>query len=286
MSASRDLSHLGDLRVLGPEDVDDVLALLARDPVVNVVADYRTRLTRLQPRRLGGEMWGWTEDGELTSVCHAAANLIPALASEEASHAFAVRAAERGRRCSTLLGPADAVETMWQVLSRSWPTPRDIRRGQHHLEIRSAPAVAPDAAVRRSTLAEIDLVYPAAVAMYTEEVGISPEAGGGAAAYRARVSQLISKGWSFVRVEDGRVVFKAEVAAATPHACQLQDVYVVPDRRGEGLATAGLAAVVEVALREIAPVVSLYVNDWNAPARAAYERIGFEQTATFTTILF
>ena len=122
--------------------------------------------------------------------------------------------------------------------------------------------------------------------MYTEEVGVSPEAGGGAAAYRARVAQLISRGWSFVRVEDGRVVFKAEVAAATPHACQVQGVYVVPDRRGEGLATAGLAAVVEVALREIAPVVSLYVNDWNAPARAAYERIGFGQTATFTTILF
>ncbi len=272
--------------MLGPDDVDDVLALLARDPVVNVVSDYRTRLTRLQPRWMGGEMWGYSEGGALTSVCHAAANLIPAMASEEAAHAFGVRALERGRRCSTLLGPADAVETMWQVLARSWSTPRDIRRGQHHLEISSPPAVGADAAVRRSTLAELDLVYPAAVAMYTEEVGVSPESGGGAAAYRARVTQLISKGWSFVRLEEGRVVFKAEVAAATPHACQLQDVYVVPDRRGEGLATVGLAAVVEVALREIAPVVSLYVNDWNVPARAAYERIGFSQTATFTTILF
>ncbi len=286
MSASVDPRGPGELRVLGPDDVDEVLALLARDPVVNVVADYRTRLTRLQPRWLGGEMWGHAEGGALTSVCHAAANLIPAMASEEAAHQFASRALERGRRCSTLLGPTDAVETMWRVLSRSWPTPRDIRRGQRHLEIREGPAVAPDPAVRRSTQAELDLVYPASVAMYTEEVGVSPEAGGGAAAYRTRVTQLISKGWSFVRVEDGRVVFKAEVAAATPYACQLQDVYVVPDRRGEGLATAGLAAVVEVALREIAPVVSLYVNDWNTPARAAYDRIGFTQTATFTTILF
>ena len=42
----------------GPSDLDEVLALLARDPVVNVVADYRTRLTQLQPRWLGGEMWG------------------------------------------------------------------------------------------------------------------------------------------------------------------------------------------------------------------------------------
>ena len=34
------------------------LALAARDPVVNVFADYRARPTRLEPRWLGGEMWG------------------------------------------------------------------------------------------------------------------------------------------------------------------------------------------------------------------------------------
>jgi uncharacterized protein len=280
------VSAHGDLRVLGPGDLDQVVRLLARDPVVNVVPDYRARLTRLQPRWLGGEMWGWYDEGVLASVCHSAANLIPALAGPDAARCFAHRALQQGKRCSTLLGPSAAVEPMWEILESEWPAPRDVRRGQRHLEIASAPAVGPDPQVRRSTMAEIDLVYPAAVAMYTEEVGISPEAGGGAPAYRARVAQLISRGWSFVRIEDGRVVFKAEVAAATPHACQLQDVYVVPDLRGQGLATEGLAAVVELALREIAPVVSLYVNDHNLAARRAYEKIGFRQTATFTTVLF
>ena len=103
--------------------------------------------------------------------------------------------------------------------------------------------------------------------MYTEEVGVSPEVGGGADLYRARVAQLVAKGWSFARIEDGRVVFKAEVAAASPFACQVQGVYVDPSRRGEGLAAAGMAAVVRLALRDIAPVVSLYVNEHNA-ARA------------------
>ena len=46
------------VRVLGPADLDEVTALLARDPVVNVVADYRARTTRLEPRWLGGDMWG------------------------------------------------------------------------------------------------------------------------------------------------------------------------------------------------------------------------------------
>ena len=56
-------------------------------------------------------------------------------------------------------------------------------------------------------------------------------------------------------------------------------MYVAPDRRGEGLATAGMAAVVELALREIAPVVSLYVNEHNVAARRAYERAGFGRPA-------
>jgi predicted GNAT family acetyltransferase len=41
-----------------------------------------------------------------------------------------------------------------------------------------------------------------------------------------------------------------------------------------------------LALRDIAPVVSLYVNAHNVGARRAYERVGFEQTATFATIMF
>jgi predicted GNAT family acetyltransferase len=122
--------------------------------------------------------------------------------------------------------------------------------------------------------------------MYTEEVGVSPEVGGGAELYRARVLQLIGRGWSFARFDEGRLIFKAEVACATPYAAQIQGVYVPPDRRGQGVATAGMAAVVEIVRREVAPVVSLYVNDWNTSARSAYEKVGFRETARFATVMF
>jgi uncharacterized protein len=274
------------LRLLGPSDVPAILDLAAADPVVNVFADYRTRLTQLDPRWLGGEMWGYLVDGELVSACHAAANLVPVQATPDALAAFAERAAAQPRRCATIVGPAHAVGTLWQHLEAQWSPAREARWDQPHLEIATDPSVAPDPLVRRTEAADVDTLYPACVAMYTEEVGVSPEAGGGADLYRARVTQLVAKGWSFARIERGRVVFKAEVAAVSPYACQVQGVYVDPSRRGEGLAAAGMAAVVDLALRNIAPVVSLYVNAHNVPARRAYERAGFRQTATFSTIMF
>ena len=81
-------------------------------------------------------------------------------------------------------------------------------------------------------------------------------------------------------------MFKAEVACATPSACQIQGVYVDPELRGQGLCAAGMATVMEICLREIAPTVSLYVNAHNTAARAAYHRAGFKQTGTFATIMF
>ena len=81
------------------------------------------------------------------------------------------------------------------------------------------------------------------------------------------------------------MLFKTEVGAATSYACQLQGVYVRPDLRGKGIAAAAIAGVVEQVRATISPVVTLYVNDHNLAARRAYERVGFEHTETFASIL-
>ena len=274
------------VRVLESTDLGAFLSLTGQDPVVNVFADHRARTTNLEPRWLGGEVWGRFAGGELVAACHVGANLVPVQCTPDDARAFAERALARSRSVSTVVGPHEAVEPFWQTVSASWGRPRELRWKQPHLEISGSPQVEADPEVRRTTRADLDELYPACVAMYTEEVGVSPEAGGGAELYRARVSQLISRGWSFARFDKGRLVFKAEVACASPQAAQIQGVYVPPDRRGQGIAVAGMAAVVEHVRQHVAPVVSLYVNDWNVPARRAYERVGFTQSATFSTVMF
>ena len=173
---------------------------------------------------------------------------------------------------STIVGPATAIRALWDDLEGTWGPPRETRWLQPHLVADGPPLVEPDPLVRASRPDDFAALYPACVAMYSEELGVSPEIGGGAEGYRARVRQLIHVGWSFARYEQGRVVFKAEVAFATPTNAQVQGVWVTPDRRGEGLAAGGMAAVVAHVRARIAPVVSLYVNDWNEPARRAYAR--------------
>jgi predicted GNAT family acetyltransferase len=172
------------------------------------------------------------------------------------------------------------------VLEPTWGPARDVRIRQPLMAI-DVPALVPaDPAVRQVSPRELDVLLPACVAMFTEEVGVSPSAGDGGILYRARVAELINQGRSFARIEDGVVVFKAEIGAATTIACQVQGVWVNPDRRGEGLGTAGTAAVVELARAQIAPVVSLYVNDYNLAARRAYERVGFREVGMFASVLF
>ncbi len=276
----------GPLRILDDRDRDEVLGLCDREPVTNVFVGARVHAVGLNPARLGAQIWGHYSGSRLTSLCYAGANLVPVAATPDAIIAFADRARAQGRRCSSLVGPEPDVSMLWRLLQPHWGLPRDVRAVQPVLSMSGPPACAPDPLVRRVRPDELNILMPACIAMFTEEVGVSPTAGDGGATYRARVSELIRAGRAFARIENGRVVFKAEIGSVTPHACQVQGVWVDPTRRGEGLASAGMAAVVLEAQRSIAPVVSLYVNDFNAPARAAYRRVGFSQVGTFMSVLF
>ena len=272
------------VRPLTPSDLSDLHELLDRDPLVNLFVRNRVDSTRLQSRWLGGQVWGWFEDDVLVSACHAGANVVPVQATPAAIEAFAERAISDNVRPSSIVGPRDTVLPLWRLLEPHWGPARSPRTDQPFMVLERDSRLRPDPRVRQVLIDEFDTVYPACVAMFTEEVGVDPEAGN-RSGYRARVAQLISQGWAFAIIEDGEVLFKAEVGAATAYACQLQGVYVRPDLRGRGLAAPALAAVVHQVRQSVAPIVTLYVNDHNTAARRAYERVGFEHTTTFASIL-
>lgn len=275
-----------EARPLGPEHLPDVRRLLDADPVGNVFVSARLDIAGIDALSRSRELFGYWEHGRLEALCYAGANLVPVNASHRALLAFAAQASRQPRRSSSVVGPAAAALALGQMMRPVWGEPRDVRASQPVMATANDGPIAPDPAVRLVRPDEVDTLMPAAVAMFTEEVGVDPRADGGSAIYRARVSELVHTGRAYARIDDGRVVFKAEVGAVSRHACQIQGVWVAPDLRGRGLSIAGMAAVVRHALRDHAPIVSLYVNDYNTRAQATYRAVGFEVVDTFATVLF
>ncbi|WP_460444637.1 GNAT family N-acetyltransferase [Angustibacter aerolatus] len=277
------------LRPLERSDRDAVLELCAADGTANVMVAERIEQVGGDPARMGGHLWGLFERGRLTSACWAGANLIPVqVRGDAALDAFASRARRSGGSYSSLFGEADAVLGMWRRLEQAGWWAREVRASQP-LYATSSPsrAVEPDPLVHRAGPDDLAVVLPASVAMFTEEVGYSPIGSDGGTSYRRRVAELLRQGRTFVRRDvDGSIVFKADLGAVGGGVAQVHGVWVAPRHRGTGLAAPAMAAVVAQTLQREAPVVSLYVNDFNERALATYRRVGFERVGTFATVLF
>jgi predicted GNAT family acetyltransferase len=278
------LRGLSPVRAYGRSDVQAALEVCAQDPVTNVFVAARIQETGLAGTR--GPLFGYEAGGE-RALCWCSANVVPVEADGRAIAALAGKVVKRRTWASSVFGPADQVLDLWGRLERQWGPPREVRRTQYVMTTSTPPSLAGvpvDPDVRPARADELDLVVPAATAMFTEEIGYPPYQGSGLS-YRQGIAGLIERGHSLVRVEDGRVVFKADLGSVALGVAQVQGVWVHPDLRRRGVAVPAMAAVVEHTLRHVAPTVTLYVNDFNEPAVRTYARVGFERTGTFATVL-
>ncbi|MGW5049957.1 GNAT family N-acetyltransferase [Actinokineospora sp. NPDC004072] len=280
--------RLAGARLLDERDNQAVRAVLAADQIASCMVASRVEAAGVDPWRLGGELWGCgiRAGSKLDSLCFAGPNLVPLAGRPSAVRAFAERAIRRRRLCSSLVGPAEQVMGMWEELAPEWGPARDVREDQPLLAMNGPTRVKPDSKVRQVRPDELDRYLPAAVAMFIEEVGVDPRVGDGGAGYRARVAELIATGRAFARFENGEVVYKAEIGSMSRAVGQIQGVWVHPDKRGRGYGATGTAAVVRRLVEGLGRTASLYVNSYNAPARAVYDRIGFVQVGQYATVLF
>ncbi len=276
----------GSIRILGNDDLDEVMGLLLGSPLENIFVASRVEAAGLDPFMLGCQVIGYERDEQLVSLCHAGSNLVPVNADDEALDAY-IRYLGPRRRAASIMGVAGPTIRLWEGLSQAyggqWSEVRDLRPDQPLMSISQTCTVWPDERVQRITMKDFDSYFRAAVKMYTEEVGISPlEATG---SYRRHVQRTIEQGRAFGIVEDGRVVFKSDVGCHQGMFCQVQGVWMDPALRGRGRAAAAMSGVVELC-RERWPVVSLYVNDYNTPAIRLYERVGFQSVGKLATVLY
>lgn len=276
--------HRGSARVLGPEHADVVAQALADDPVGSCMVAERFERYGMDQGGLGGTLWG--VDGGRAALAFVGGNLVPLQGEPEGLERLAEGLLHRRRSVASLVGRAELVLPLWQGLAPGWGPAREVRSDQPLLVCPGTPAVEADHRVRQIDAQLGDLYFPAAVAMFTEEVGVDPRMGDGGYFYRRRVDDLIHRGLAFAVLEGAEVLFKAEIGALSRQVGLIQGVWVAPRHRGRGLAAAALAPVVEHLRTDLGRTPSLYVNAGNTAARALYATLGFEQVGTFASVLF
>jgi ribosomal protein S18 acetylase RimI-like enzyme len=251
--------------------LDQVLAFCAEDPVERVFLEDAAR------RRLG--RFRAVERGDrLEALCHLGANVVP---SGEGCGAFAE--VVRGGQARMLIGEEGAVSDLWAAARSKFPRPREDRPGQPVFAIDEQPAPG-ETGMRPATLTDLDRLVVACAAAHELELGVDPLVRD-ADAFRWRTQAQIEEGRSWLWIEDGTILFKAEASAWTPRAAQVQQVWVDPEARGHGYGQRGMRDLCRFLL-ERAPTVCLFVRRENAQAIRLYEAIGMHRTITYRSLLF
>ncbi|MDD7465326.1 MAG: GNAT family N-acetyltransferase [Actinomycetaceae bacterium] len=275
------------VRKLGRADYPAAAELMRHAPVETVL--MRGWLD--QPAPSGQYFLGYFADnGDLQAVCWNGANIIPWGFDAESLAELAGYLAGSRIFANSLVGAAQQVMPLWELLRPTFAAPREVRAHQLSMlwQGERASVVAADSRVRAATRSEFGLVFPASVAMFVEEVGYDPSAKGNF--YAKRVRSLIEQGWTFVRMGYDyygrqRVEFKADIGAFAGGVAQVQGVWVAPDLRGRGLAAPAMVAVAQQMRQRFGVSVHLYVNDFNVPAVRTYEKAGFTVVGEYATVL-
>jgi hypothetical protein len=181
-----------------------------------------------------------------------------------------------------LIGEARAVSELWDEVRARVPQPREDRPSQPVFAIREAPPPG-ETRLRAATLEDLELLLPACAAAHEEELGIDP-LNRDPEGFRWRTRSQIEEGRSWLWVEDGAILFKAEASAWTPSAVQLQQVWVDPPVRRQGYGARGLRDLCRWLLGRV-PAVCLFVRAENLPAIRLYETIGMEHVLDYRSVL-
>ncbi|HXV57682.1 MAG TPA: GNAT family N-acetyltransferase [Gaiellaceae bacterium] len=248
-----------------------ILDFCAADPIERVFLEDVAR-------RGLGRFAALREGRRLVALCHLGANLVP---SGEGCAAFAEFVAAGSPKM--LVGEEEAATALWEAARSHLPAPLDDRPGQP-VYVLDEPPEPGGSGLRPATTGDLDLLVPASAEAYREEVGVDAYARD-PSLFEWRTRVQVEEGRSWIWREDGRILFKAEASAWTPHAVQLQQVWVDPDLRGRGYGKRGLSDLCRLLLRTT-PAVCLFVRPENAPALALYDGIGMRRTITYRSLIF
>jgi ribosomal protein S18 acetylase RimI-like enzyme len=229
-----------------------------------------------------GRFYGYRDiNGRLEGVALVGHATLMETVSDRALRALAGIA----RDCSythMIMGEQDRMADFWSSYSDEGQEPRLACR-EWLLELKTPDAsVKPVPGLRLATEEELEFVMPIQAQLALEESGIDPSKVD-PEGFRKRCLRRIQQQRTWVLVEDGKLIFKADVISETAQVMYLEGVWVRDDARNDGTGTRCMA---ELSRRLLSKVDSLclLVNELNVRALAFYRKCGFLFRATYETI--
>ncbi|HEV2721655.1 MAG TPA: GNAT family N-acetyltransferase [Thermoanaerobaculia bacterium] len=267
------------IRTVADDDVPAALSFLRRDPLINVYL-----ISRLMEERFAAaaQMVDIRYNRETVLMASLATNIVlaqdpgaPAEITDAAVAVVADRILTRALPVRAIISPASLVELLWRRLRPRLDAPTVVRMNQPIYAIRGRFDYPDLKDARYATMRDLEALVPACAAMHKEEVGIDPMERD-AAGYRERIRELVDRQRAVIRVADGIIAAKCEYSAVTSDAVQLMGVWTHPRFRRRGHSRALLREVCGHFARR-GRIVTLFVNDFNRPAIALYESLGFQR---------
>jgi len=272
------------LETLAARSIRAVLAFLRTRPYENA---YLQSLLEHDPATAiaeGSFFLHRDQAGEIDGAINVSKNTVLAGSGKAAASAFAarVRALPAVRM---IVGPRSLIVPFWEALAPHYVQPRLVRERQRLLRTdrHMLRGVRADASVRPATAEDLDTVTEHAALMIAGELGYDPRAA--RSSFALSIARMVDRGWLWVLMNGAELQFMCNVGITSRHTAQMQGVWTPQALRGRGIARRAFGAICDHLLDEF-PTLSLYVNDFNAPAMAVYRRLGFVETGELSTLLF
>jgi predicted GNAT family acetyltransferase len=260
----------------------EVLDFLAERPLhTAVMAGFVRDNGLVSPLNRGAFYACRDEEGRLEGVALIGHATLVEARTEESLAAFA-RLARESESGHVILGESEKVRRFWDYYAAGEDSPRLLCR-EVLLEQRWPVAVREEVkGLRLATADDLKLVMPVQAEMAYEESGVNPierDPEG----FRRRCARRIEMGRVWVWVEDGRLIFKADIISETPEVIYLEGIWVNPAERGKGY---GLRCVSQLGRELLARAgsLSMLVNERNSKALSLYRRAGYKLRGCYDTI--
>jgi uncharacterized protein len=229
-----------------------------------------------------GSFYGYRNSkGQLEGVALIGHATLFEIRSSEALAAFA-SVAQKSTRTHMLMGEMEKVEHFWSLYGEGGQAPRLMCRELLFEQKFPVEVRKPVQGLRRATLRDLEMLLPVQAAMAFEESGVNPmekDPNG----FRLRCARRIEQGRVWVLIENGQLIFKADIMSDTPEVIYLEGIYVAPEERGHGVGRRCLSQLTRNLLART-KTVSLLVNEQNETASTFYQKAGFKLRAHYDTI--